>query len=145
MYGAEVGGGDEANCGGGGGNEDELSDDGSQAGEKKRRLNVEQVRTLEKNFELGNKLEPERKLQLARALGLQPRQVAIWFQNRRARWKTKQLEKDYDALRRQLDAARAENDALLAHNKKLHAEVRRDACSRQAPLPICHAHAAAQV
>ena len=130
MYGADVGGGDEVNgCVGGVANDqDELSDDGSQAGEKKRRLNVDQVRTLEKNFELGNKLEPERKLQLARALGLQPRQVAIWFQNRRARWKTKQLEKDYDALRRQLDAARAENDALLAHNKKLHAEVRRDAC-----------------
>ena len=125
MYGAEVGGGDEANCGGGGGNEDELSDDGSQAGEKKRRLNVEQVRTLEKNFELGNKLEPERKLQLARALGLQPRQVAIWFQNRRARWKTKQLEKDYDALKRQLDAVKADNDALLSHNKKLQAEVPR--------------------
>uniref|UniRef100_A0A0D9VQ14 Homeobox-leucine zipper protein n=1 Tax=Leersia perrieri TaxID=77586 RepID=A0A0D9VQ14_9ORYZ len=109
-----------------GGGEDELSDDGSQAGgggEKKRRLNVEQVRTLEKNFELGNKLEPERKMQLARALGLQPRQVAIWFQNRRARWKTKQLEKDYDALKRQLDAVKADNDALLSHNKKLQAEI----------------------
>ncbi|KAJ1295714.1 hypothetical protein BS78_01G244000 [Paspalum vaginatum] len=92
-------------------------------GERKRRLSVEQVRTLERSFEVANKLEPERKAQLARALGLQPRQVAIWFQNRRARWKTKQLEKDYDALRRQLDAARAENDALLAHNKKLHAEI----------------------
>ena len=123
MYGADVVvGGDEVN-GGGGANEDELSDDGSQAREKKRRLNVEQVRTLEKNFELGNKLEPERKLQLARALGLQPRQVAIWFQNRRARWKTKQLEKDYDALKRQLDAVKADNDALLSHNKKLQAEV----------------------
>ena len=102
-------------------------EEGSAAGcggtEKKRRLRVEQVRTLEKNFELGNKLEPERKLQLARALGLQPRQVAIWFQNRRARWKTKQLEKDYDALRRQLDAARAENDSLVAHNNKLQAEI----------------------
>ncbi|KAF5962012.1 hypothetical protein HYC85_003221 [Camellia sinensis] len=65
--------------------EDDLSDDGSQAGEKKRRLNLEQVKTLEKNFELGNKLESERKMQLARALGLQPRQIAIWFQNRRAR------------------------------------------------------------
>jgi len=122
MYGADVVvGGDEVN-GGGGANEDELSDDGSQAREKKRRLNVEQVRTLEKNFELGNKLEPERKLQLARALGLQPRQVAIWFQNRRARWKTKQLEKDYDALKRQLDAVKADNDALLSHNKKLQAD-----------------------
>ncbi|KAL5722700.1 hypothetical protein ACHQM5_006186 [Ranunculus cassubicifolius] len=103
--------------------EDDLSDDGSQVGEKKRRLNMEQVRTLEKNFELGNKLEPERKMQLARALGLQPRQIAIWFQNRRARWKTKQLEKDYDVLKRQFDAIKADNDALQAQNKKLHAEI----------------------
>jgi homeobox-leucine zipper protein len=125
MYGGGEGGcGDEV-TGGGGANEDEMSDDGSQlGGEKKRRLNVEQVRTLEKNFELANKLEPERKIQLARALGLQPRQVAIWFQNRRARWKTKQLEKDYDVLKRQFDAVKAENDALLSHNKKLQAEVR---------------------
>ncbi|KAK6133681.1 hypothetical protein DH2020_032591 [Rehmannia glutinosa] len=103
--------------------EDELSDDGSQIGEKKRRLNMEQVKTLEKNFELGNKLEPERKMQLARALGLQPRQIAIWFQNRRARWKTKQLEKDYEILKRQFDAVKAENDALQTQNQKLHAEI----------------------
>ncbi|KAI0496515.1 hypothetical protein KFK09_022834 [Dendrobium nobile] len=44
--------------------EEDLSDDCSQPGEKKRRLNMEQVRTLEKNFELGNKLEPEKKMQL---------------------------------------------------------------------------------
>ncbi|PRQ40817.1 putative transcription factor Homobox-WOX family [Rosa chinensis] len=104
--------------------EDDLSDDGSQAGgEKKRRLNMEQVKTLEKNFELGNKLEPERKMQLARALGLQPRQIAIWFQNRRARWKTKQLEKDYDILKRQFDAIKADNESLQAQNQKLHAEI----------------------
>ncbi|KAF6159966.1 hypothetical protein GIB67_033050 [Kingdonia uniflora] len=103
--------------------DDELSDDGSQAGEKKRRLNMEQVKTLEKNFEMCNKLEPERKVQLARALGLQPRQVAIWFQNRRARWKTKQLEKDYDILKRQFEQTKADNDALQSQNKKLHAEI----------------------
>ncbi|KAM3315539.1 hypothetical protein ACQJBY_033965 [Aegilops geniculata] len=126
---AMYGGGGDGGCGGdevtgGGANEEETSDDGSQlGGEKKRRLNVEQVRTLEKNFEVANKLEPERKMQLARALGLQPRQVAIWFQNRRARWKTKQLEKDYDVLKRQFDAVKAENDALLSHNKKLQSEI----------------------
>ncbi|KAK4263446.1 hypothetical protein QN277_028849 [Acacia crassicarpa] len=103
--------------------EEDLSDDGSQAGEKKRRLNMEQVKTLEKSFELGNKLEPERKMQLARALGLQPRQIAIWFQNRRARWKTKQLEKDYDVLKRQYDSLKADNDALQAQNQKLQAEI----------------------
>jgi len=109
--------GEEANA------EEDLSDDGSQAGEKKRRLNMEQVKTLEKSFELGNKLEPERKMQLARALGLQPRQIAIWFQNRRARWKTKQLEKDYDLLKRQYEAIKADNDALQAQNQKLQTEV----------------------
>ncbi|KMS95318.1 hypothetical protein BVRB_009450 [Beta vulgaris subsp. vulgaris] len=115
---------------GGGGDQDELSDDGSQVvlvgpggGEKKKRLNMEQVKTLEKNFEQGNKLEPDRKIQLAKALGLQPRQVAIWFQNRRARWKTKQLEKDYSVLKRQFDSLKADNDSLLSHNKKLHAEL----------------------
>ena len=108
---------EEMNC------DDELSDDCSQAGEKKKRLNMDQVKTLEKNFELGNKLEPERKMQLARALGLQPRQIAIWFQNRRARWKTKQLEKDYDVLKRHFEAMKADNESLQAKNKKLQAEV----------------------
>ncbi|CAN6847908.1 unnamed protein product [Brassica oleracea] len=107
------------------GEEDNLSDDGSHMmlGEKKKRLNLEQVRALEKSFELGNKLEPERKMQLAKALGLQPRQIAIWFQNRRARWKTKQLERDYDSLKKQFDVLKSDNDSLLAHNKKLHAEL----------------------
>ncbi|XP_012083177.1 homeobox-leucine zipper protein HAT7 [Jatropha curcas] len=103
--------------------DDDLSDDGSQLGEKKKRLNLEQVKALEKSFELGNKLEPERKMQLAKALGLQPRQIAIWFQNRRARWKTKQLEKDYEVLKKQFDALKADNDSLQAQNKKLHAEL----------------------
>ncbi|CAN8236352.1 unnamed protein product [Cochlearia groenlandica] len=105
--------------------EDNLSDDGSHMmlGEKKKRLSLEQVRALEKSFELGNKLEPERKIQLAKALGLQPRQIAIWFQNRRARWKTKQLERDYDSLKKQFDVLKSDNDSLLANNKKLHAEL----------------------
>lgn len=113
-----------------GGDQEEMSDDGSQVlvvgpggGAKKKRLNMEQVRTLEKTFEQGNKLEPERKVQLAKALGLQPRQVAIWLQNRRARWKTKQLEKDYRVLKRQFDSLKADNDSLLAQNKKLHSQL----------------------
>lgn len=103
--------------------EDELSDDFTQLGGKKRRLSLEQVKTLEKNFQVGNKLEPERKIQLATTLGLQPRQIAIWFQNRRARWKTKQLEKDYDVLKKQFEKVKSENDSLLAHNKILQAQV----------------------
>ncbi|KAH8487084.1 hypothetical protein H0E87_025889 [Populus deltoides] len=91
--------------------------------EKKRRLTVDQVQFLEKSFELENKLEPERKIQLAKDLGLQPRQVAIWFQNRRARWKTKQLEKDYDVLQSSYNSLKADYDNLLKEKEKLKAEV----------------------
>ncbi|KAK4426191.1 Homeobox-leucine zipper protein HAT7 [Sesamum alatum] len=104
--------------------EDDMSDDGCQhLGEKKRRLNLEQVKALERSFESGNKLEPDRKMQLARALGLKPRQVAIWFQNRRARWKTKQLEKDYGVLKRQFELIKADNDALKSQNKELRSQL----------------------
>lgn len=106
--------------------DNEMSDDDGSSqllGEKKRRLTMEQVKALERSFEVANKLEPERKIQLARALGLQPRQIAIWFQNRRARWKTKQLEKDYEILKRHYDSLKADNDALKTQNKELHSEL----------------------
>ncbi|KAJ6672496.1 HOMEOBOX-LEUCINE ZIPPER PROTEIN ATHB-54 [Salix viminalis] len=91
--------------------------------EKKRRLTVDQVQFLEKSFEVENKLEPERKTQLAKDLGLQPRQVAIWFQNRRARWKTKQLEKDYEVLESSYNGLKADYDNLLKEKERLKAEV----------------------
>ncbi|KAL6192718.1 hypothetical protein ACLB2K_033804 [Fragaria x ananassa] len=86
---------------------------------KKRRLTVDQVQFLEKNFELENKLEPDRKVQLAKDLCLEPRQVAIWFQNRRARFKTKQLEKDYDSLRASYDKLKDDHDNLRKQNGNL--------------------------
>ncbi|KAG2679146.1 hypothetical protein I3843_11G037800 [Carya illinoinensis] len=104
-------------------NGDDDLDDYFHQPEKKRRLTADQVQFLEKSFEVDNKLEPERKSQLAKDLGLQPRQVAIWFQNRRARWKTKQLEKDFDALQASYDSLKAEYDNLLKEKNELKAEV----------------------
>ncbi|XP_030527614.2 homeobox-leucine zipper protein ATHB-6-like [Rhodamnia argentea] len=96
---------------------------GHVAGEKKRRLSIDQVKALEKNFEVENKLEPERKVKLAQELGLQPRQVAVWFQNRRARWKTKQLERDYGVLKSNYEALKLNHDALKHDNEALRKEI----------------------
>ncbi|KAJ1702379.1 hypothetical protein LUZ63_002158 [Rhynchospora breviuscula] len=101
--------------------EEEYYDD--QTAEKKRRLTAEQVLMLERSFEEENKLEPERKNELAKKLGLQPRQIAVWFQNRRARWKTKNLEQEYDRLKSSYDALRADHESALKENDLLHAQV----------------------
>ncbi|WJX32871.1 hypothetical protein P8452_21148 [Trifolium repens] len=92
--------------------------------EKKRRLGHDQVKALEKSFELDNKLEPERKVKLAEELGLQPRQVSIWFQNRRARSKTKQLERDYGVLKSNFDVLKVEYSNLQQENEALTIKLR---------------------
>lgn len=106
--------------------DEDCLDETGHISEKKRRLSVDQVKALEKSFEVENKLEPERKVKLAQDLGLQPRQVAVWFQNRRARWKTKQLERDYgilkanyDSLKLNFEALQHDKDALLSELNEL--------------------------
>lgn len=79
---------------------------------KKKRLSTEQLESLENSFQEEIKLEPDRKMKLAKELGLQPRQIAVWFQNRRARWKGKQLERLYDALKQQFDAVSRDKHKL---------------------------------
>lgn len=91
--------------------------------EKRQRLSLKQVKELERNFEVENRLEPERKVKLAEELGLQPRQVAIWFQNRRTRWKTKQLQRDYGVLKASYDALKLDCDNLQQEKEALSSTV----------------------
>ncbi|KAJ4955414.1 hypothetical protein NE237_012197 [Protea cynaroides] len=87
---------------------------------KKKRFSDEQIKSLEAIFESeSSKLEHWKKLQLARDLGLQPRQVSIWFQNRRARWKSKQLESNYSVLRANYDALASRFESLKKEHQSL--------------------------
>ncbi|XP_022866362.1 homeobox-leucine zipper protein ATHB-22-like [Olea europaea var. sylvestris] len=81
--------------------------------DKKKRLSGEQLESLENSFQKEIKLDPDRKMKLAKELGLQPRQIAVWFQNRKARWKSQQLERLYDELKQEYDDVSREKQKLL--------------------------------
>ncbi|XP_059442903.1 homeobox-leucine zipper protein ATHB-7-like isoform X1 [Corylus avellana] len=92
----------------------------------KQKFSDEQIKALEIMFEAESRPESVRKLQLANQLGLRPHQVAIWFQNRRARLKTKQIERDYrilkanyDTLASSFESLQREHQSLLLQSQKL--------------------------
>ncbi|CAL5414974.1 unnamed protein product [Camellia sinensis] len=87
-------------------------------------LSLFEVKALEKIFEVDNKVEPEQKVKIAEELGLEPRQVAIWFQNRRAHWKTKQLERDYGLLKSNYEALKVDYHKLEKEKEGLIAELK---------------------
>ncbi|KAJ0254947.1 Homeobox-leucine zipper protein ATHB-12 [Hirschfeldia incana] len=97
-----------------------------------KRFSEEQIKSLEVIFESETRLDPRKKVQLARELGLQPRQVAIWFQNKRARWKSKQLEKEYNILRAnynnlasQFEIMKKEKQSLISELQRLNEEMQK--------------------
>lgn len=94
-------------------------------GMNKKRFSDKQIKSLETIFEADSKLEPRKKLQVARDLGLQPRQVAIWFQNKRARYKSKQLERDYGVLRANYDDLASRFKELNKENQALQMQLQK--------------------
>ncbi|KAI3813425.1 hypothetical protein L1987_18148 [Smallanthus sonchifolius] len=86
--------------------------DGCVNGRKKLRLTKPQSNLLEESFKLRNSLNPKQKQALARDLKLRPRQVEVWFQNRRARTKLKQTEIDLEHLKKFCDKLTCENRRL---------------------------------
>ncbi|CAM6014989.1 unnamed protein product [Sphagnum balticum] len=79
---------------------------------KKLRLSKEQSALLEESFKEHSTLNPKQKNTLAKQLNLRPRQVEVWFQNRRARTKLKQTEVDCERLKRCCDCLALENRRL---------------------------------
>ncbi|XP_031496569.1 homeobox-leucine zipper protein HOX11 [Nymphaea colorata] len=88
---------------------------------KKLRLTKEQSAFLEESFREHNTLNPKQKLALAKQLNLRPRQVEVWFQNRRARTKLKQTEVDCEYLKRCCETLTEENRRLQRELQELRA------------------------
>jgi len=88
---------------------------------KKLRLSKDQSAILEESFKEHNTLNPKQKLALAKRLGLRPRQVEVWFQNRRARTKLKQTEVDCEYLKRCCESLTEENRRLQKEVQELRA------------------------
>lgn len=79
---------------------------------RKKRLGRDQLTLLEASFNANQKLKAEHKTELASQLGVPPRQVAIWYQNRRARHKNDVMEHDYKNIQLELGDVLAENIRL---------------------------------
>nr|GLL26399.1 homeobox-leucine zipper protein HAT22-like [Ipomoea trifida] len=100
--------------------DEEEYDDGCNI-RKKHRLSKSQSALLEQSFRQHTTLNPVQKQQLARELNLRPRQVEVWFQNRRARTKLKQIEADYELLKKCCQTLTDENRRLKKEVQELKA------------------------
>ncbi|KAL3501875.1 hypothetical protein ACH5RR_036324 [Cinchona calisaya] len=88
---------------------------------KKLRLTKEQSRLLEESFRQNHTLNPKQKEALAMQLKLKPRQVEVWFQNRRARSKLKQTEMECKYLKRWFGSLTEQNRRLQKEVEELRA------------------------
>ncbi|EPS58077.1 hypothetical protein M569_16739, partial [Genlisea aurea] len=104
------------------GNEQET--DQQQPPNKKKRYHrhtARQIQEMEALFKECPHPDDKQRLKLSQDLGLKPRQVKFWFQNRRTQMKAQQDRQDNVVLR-------AENENLKNENYRLQATLRSIAC-----------------
>lgn len=89
----------------------------------KNRFTHQQIKSLEIMFESESRPESKTKQQLAVELGLQPSQVSIWFQNKRSRSRSKQIEQDYCLLKSRYDTLASSFESLKTENRALLVQV----------------------
>ncbi|XP_071694159.1 homeobox-leucine zipper protein HOX6-like [Rutidosis leptorrhynchoides] len=87
--------------------------------EGRKRFTDEQISFLEYMYETQSRPELRMKHQLANKLGLHPRQVAIWFQNKRARSKSRQVEHEYNILKTNYETLALKTESLKKENQDL--------------------------
>ncbi|GJP36149.1 hypothetical protein CLOM_g20669 [Closterium sp. NIES-68] len=65
---------------------------------KRPRFHEDQLAHLEAHFAVEQELTPASKKQLAARLGVKPRQVCVWFQNRKVRQRTRERETELEGM-----------------------------------------------
>ncbi|XP_065882259.1 homeobox-leucine zipper protein HDG11 isoform X2 [Euphorbia lathyris] len=109
LGGGGGGGGDVA--GGGGGDQD--PSDPNRRKMRYHRHTANQIQRLESVFKECPHPDEKQRLQLSRELGLAPRQIKFWFQNRRTQMKAQHERADNSALKAENDKIRCENIAIM--------------------------------
>lgn len=119
----ESGSGSDHLEGGISGNEQETDQLQQPPNKKKRyhRHTARQIQEMESLFKECPHPDDKQRLKLSQELGLKPRQVKFWFQNRRTQMKAQQDRADNAVLR-------AENENLKNENYRLHAALRNIVC-----------------
>ncbi|XP_022897196.1 homeobox-leucine zipper protein HAT22-like [Olea europaea var. sylvestris] len=112
-------------------------DDEGSNGRKKLRLTKVQSALLEESFKQHSTLNPKQKQELAGELHLRPRQVEVWFQNRRARTKLKQTEVDCEYLKKCYGSLTEENRRLQKELQELKAQKLAQPFYMAATLSMC--------
>ncbi|KAH1251968.1 Homeobox-leucine zipper protein HDG11 [Glycine max] len=98
-----------------GGSQSPGEQDGSDSQERRKRYHrhtANQIQRLESMFKECPHPDEKQRLQLSRELGLAPRQIKFWFQNRRTQMKAQHERADNCALRADNDKIRCENIAI---------------------------------
>ncbi|XP_022767009.1 LOW QUALITY PROTEIN: homeobox-leucine zipper protein HDG11-like [Durio zibethinus] len=101
--------------GGGGGSGSGGDHDASDPSRRKKRYHrhtAHQIQRLEGMFKECPHPDEKQRLQLSRELGLAPRQIKFWFQNRRTQMKAQHERADNCSLRSENDKIRCENIAI---------------------------------
>ncbi|CAN8239637.1 unnamed protein product [Cochlearia groenlandica] len=110
-----VGGSGSGGGGGDGGGGSSQHHDGSETERKKKRYHrhtAQQIQRLESSFKECPHPDDKQRNQLSRELGLAPRQIKFWFQNRRTQLKAQHERADNSALKAENDKIRCENIAI---------------------------------
>ncbi|KAF2301204.1 hypothetical protein GH714_020810 [Hevea brasiliensis] len=98
---------------GDGDGDDDVGDDKKKKKRKKyHRHTAEQIREMEALFKESPHPDEKQRQQLSKQLGLAPRQVKFWFQNRRTQIKAIQERHENSLLKTEMEKLREENKAM---------------------------------